>query len=205
MFNDIRIKQTTQKIILDINVQAENAKIILELKEKLPRLKEFYKNAELPIKVTGKLFTDKERRNIKNIINDEINVDVEFEEPSEVLGLHAIKRTFEVKTDVSETRYIYHSVRSGNREEYMESLVICGDVNFGAEIVSGGNITVLGVLRGVAHAGANGNKKATIAASSVESTQIRIANLVKEITSEETDKRCPVFKVNGNKIELLND
>lgn len=39
----------------------------------------------------------------------------------------------------------------------------------------------------MAHAGANGNKSAIIAANSIETLQIRIANIVKEIERDEVD------------------
>lgn len=203
MLNNIRIKQTTNEIILNINVQANNTKIVQELQEKLPKLKDFYKNSNVPIRVTGKLFTESERNVIKKMIISEIDVEVKFDDVSDLLGLHAIKKTFEVETSVSETKYVYNSIRSGNREEYPGSIVVCGDVNSGAEIVAGGNITILGTLRGVAHAGANGNTKAIISANIIETTQIRISNLVKEITEKE--ERCPIFGIKNNTIELLKD
>lgn len=203
MLNNIRIKQTTNEIILNINVQANNTKIVQELQEKLPKLKDFYKNSNVPIRVTGKLFTESERNIIKKMIIAEIDVEVRFDDVSDLLGLHAIKKTFEVETSVSETKYVYNSIRSGNREEYPGSIVVCGDVNSGAEIVAGGNITILGTLRGVAHAGANGNTKAIISANIIETTQIRISNLVKEITEKE--ERCPIFSIKNNTIELLKD
>lgn len=201
MLNNIRIKQTTEEIVLNINIQASNQKIMQELQEKLPRLKEFYKNSDVPVRVTGRLFSESERKVIQKMIMDEINVDVKFDETSDLLGLHAIKKTFEVETEISETKYIYNPVRSGTKEEYVGSIVVCGDVNSGAEIVAGGNIAVLGTLRGVAHAGANGNTRAIISANVIESTQIRISNLVKEITEKE--ERCPIFGIKSNTIELL--
>ena len=203
MLNNIRIKQTTEEIILDVNVQADNTKVVQELQEKLPKLKDFYKNSNVPIRVTGKLFTETERKIIKKMIISEIDVDVKFDNTSDLLGLHAIKKTFEVETGVSETKYVYNSIRSGNKEEYGGSIVICGDVNSGAEVFAGGNITVLGTLRGVAHAGANGNTKAIITANTIETTQIRIANLVKEV--KEREEKCPIFGIKGITIELLKD
>lgn len=65
------------------------------------------------------------------------------------------------------------------------SLVIIGDVNSGAEVMASDNIIVLGALRGLAHAGAKGNKQAIIAAGLVDTVQIRIANVVKEIDRDE--------------------
>ena len=42
-----------------------------------------------------------------------------------------------------------------------------------------------GGIRGIAHAGANGNKKAIIASHAIDCTQVRIANVVKELKDTE--------------------
>lgn len=155
MLNNIKINQTTEEIILNMNVIADTHEILEELKLKLPKLSNFYQSSKIPIRVTGKLFTDAEIEKVRTIINNEIDVEVKFDDVSNLLGLHAIKKTFETTTEISETKYIQNSIRSGQKEEYTGSLVICGDVNAGAEVIAGGNITVIGYLRGLAHAGAN--------------------------------------------------
>ena len=76
-------------------------------------------------------------------------------------------------------------MRSGQKLESEGSLVILGDVNSGAEVMASDNIVVLGALRGLAHAGAKGNKQAIIAAGLIDTVQIRIANVVKEIDRDE--------------------
>ena len=101
------------------------------------------------------------------------------------LGLHSIKKTFEKEIAVSETKFHRGSLRSGQRIESEGSLVVIGDVNSGAEVIASDNIIVLGALRGLAHAGAKGNKQAIIAAGLVDTVQIRIANVVKEIDRDE--------------------
>ena len=198
MLNNIKISQTTEEIILNVNVIADIHEIIAELQTKIPRLRDFYQSSKIPIRVTGKLFTETETEMIKKMITSEIDVEVKFDDVSDLLGLHAIKKTFETNTEISETKFIQNSIRSGQREEYTGSLVICGDVNAGAEVIAGGNIMILGSLRGLAHAGANGNKKALISANCIDITQIRIANLVKEV-GERIDK-CPICKINSNEI-----
>ena len=201
MQNNIKISQTTKEIILNVNVIAELQEILDELQMKLPKLRDFYQSSTIPIRVTGRLFTDMEIEVVKAAINNEIDVEVKFDDVSDLLGLHAIKKTFETQTDISETKFIQNSIRSGQREEYPGSLVICGDVNAGAEVVAGGNIMVLGALRGVAHAGANGNIMAIISANYIDVTQVRIANMVREIP-EKTEK-CPICKVERNEIVIV--
>ena len=60
---------------------------------------------------------------------------------------------------------------------------------------------ILGALRGVAHAGANGNTMAIISANNIDVTQIRIANLVREV-GEKVDK-CPICKIEKNEIVIM--
>ena len=57
----------------------------------------------------------------------------------------------------------------------------------------------MGVLRGLAHAGAKGNKQAIIAAEKIESPQIRISNIIKEIELNEEEIETENFAyVNEN-------
>ena len=201
MLNNIKISQTTNEIILNVNVIAEINEILEELQLKLPRLRDFYQTSTIPMRVTGRLFTENEIKKVKAAINAEIPVEIKFDDISDLLGLHAIKKTFEADTDISETKFIQNSLRSGHKEEYPGSIVVCGDVNFGAEIIAGGNIMILGALRGVAHAGANGNTMAIIPANNIDLTQIRIANLVREV-GEKVDK-CPICKIEKNEIVIV--
>ena len=76
----------------------------------------------------------------------------------------------------NETILVQRTIRSGQTVRYSGHIVILGDVNPGAEIIAGGNIMVLGCLRGIAHAGALGNQLAVVAAFRLEPTQLRIAN-----------------------------
>jgi len=74
------------------------------------------------------------------------------------------------------TILIKRTVRSGQSIQFDGNVVVLGDVNPGSEIVASGNIIVMGALRGVVHAGATGNKEATVSAFKLQPTQLRIAN-----------------------------
>lgn len=74
--------------------------------------------------------------------------------------------------------YLQQTVRSGQRLQHDGHLVICGDVNAGAEVVASGDIVVFGTLRGVAHAGSGGDETSRIVATNLRPTQIRIASLI---------------------------
>lgn len=184
MKNCISINLKKDEIVIKLNDNATQEEIIEGLKKKLTELKKLYKDEKTPITVAGKILKNKEIDQIQELIKSKIDVEVEFDMPK-TLGLHSIKKTFEKDIGVSETTFHKGSLRSGQKLEAEGSLVILGDVNSGAEVMASDNIVVLGSLRGLAHAGAKGNKQAIIAAGLVDTVQIRIANIVKEIDRDE--------------------
>ena len=74
------------------------------------------------------------------------------------------------------TKYIKQTVRSGQVINYEGNIVIIGDCHVGCEIHAYGDITIWGILNGIAHAGANGNQKARVRALKMNAIQLRIAN-----------------------------
>ena len=75
---------------------------------------------------------------------------------------------------------LYHvgTLRGGQALHNVGNIVVIGDVNPGAELVAGGDIAVFGSLRGVAHAGAQGDAGARVHAIDLSPTQLRIATLI---------------------------
>lgn len=74
------------------------------------------------------------------------------------------------------TKYIKQTIRSGQVINYEGNIVIIGDCHPGCEITAFGDITVWGILSGIAHAGAGGNQKARVRALKMNAIQLRIAN-----------------------------
>ena len=197
----ISIKKNQVEIKIDDN--AEQKEIIGELKKKMMELKNLYKDDKTPFLITGKILKNKEMDEIQNLIKKFIDVQIDFDCPK-VLGLHGIKKTFYKEVATSETKFHKGSLRSGQRIEFEGSLVIIGDVNAGAEVIAGENIVVLGILRGLAHAGAKGNKDAVIEASEIEAVQIRIADKVKEIEKDtDTIRKVKTSAYINDKDELI--
>ena len=81
------------------------------------------------------------------------------------------------ETEKLPTLYIHRTLRSGQSISSDGNIVIIGDVNPGAEIVAKGDITVWGVLGGIAHAGSDGNNYSKIRALKLNAIQIRIGDV----------------------------
>lgn len=75
---------------------------------------------------------------------------------------------------------LYHrgTLRGGQALHNLGNIVLIGDVNPGAELVASGDIVVFGALRGVAHAGAQGDLQARVIALELAPTQLRIATCI---------------------------
>lgn len=202
MSNCVSINLKRNEIIIKIAEDAEQKKIITELTKKLPDLKKLYRDEKTPIKIVGKVLKNKEIDEIQDLIKEKINVEIDFDMPKS-LGLSSITRTFKQEVAISETKFHRGSLRSGQRIETEGSIVIIGDVNSGAEVIASDNIVVVGNLRGLAHAGAKGNKNAVIAAGRLDSVQLRISNIVKEIDRDEeiAHKQAYIF-VQDDKIVI---
>lgn len=183
-----------KQITIKVNEDIETKDFLIKLKKKLPDIKENYKEKEPEISIMGKEFTNKEISQIQKAFDKFFDVDINFD-CSKMLGLYGIRKPFKKEIATSETKFVRASLRSGQKIEFEGSIVVLGDVNYGAEVIAGENIVVLGTLRGLAHAGAKGNKEAIISAGSIETMQIRISNVVRGLEREELEEE--IVKTNA--------
>lgn len=70
------------------------------------------------------------------------------------------------------------TLRSGQKLEAENSIVIIGDVNPGASVIAGGNIVIIGSLTGSVQAGSGGNRNCFVMALSMSPIQIQIADII---------------------------
>ncbi len=74
--------------------------------------------------------------------------------------------------------FVQRTLRSGLKVSNKGHVIVIGDVNPGAEIIATGNVVIWGRLRGVVHAGAEGDESAIVCALDLDPMQLRIAGLV---------------------------
>lgn len=83
-----------------------------------------------------------------------------------------------IEEEKSSALMVKKTIRSGQSLYYPGTVVLMGDVHPGGEIAAGENIIVWGSLRGLAHAGKNGDERAFIVALQLAPSQLRIAHYV---------------------------
>lgn len=110
-----------------------------------------------------------EQKEVKEV-EESVNFEDEEEEDEETLKMKA-------EAEKLPSLYIKRTIRSGQSITSDGNLVVIGDVNPGSEVVAKGDITVWGILGGIAHAGSEGNRQARIRALKMNPIQIRIADV----------------------------
>jgi len=110
--------------------------------------------------------------------------------------------------DEPDARVVYGTLRSGQKIETEHSIIIFGDVNSGAEVIAGGDVVILGTLRGIAHAGAydeSGGGR-VIFSLNLRPTQLRIGLVISRGSGAEDAESTPrgglpeIARVDGNMI-----
>lgn len=98
------------------------------------------------------------------------------------LLIQSIESDFDLEEAKEQTnsaiKVIKGIVRSGQTLHHEGNLLYMGDVNPGGTITCTGNIYIMGSLRGMAHAGVEGDESSIIAASHMRPTQLRIAGII---------------------------
>lgn len=116
-----------------------------------------------------------------------------------------------VPEDISKIAKFYKgNVRSGVVLDEDSSLIILGDVSPGAEVISKGNIIVLGALRGNAFAGRDGNNQCFVVALNMNPLQVRIGDIIARsaesnlsASKEEHEPKIAIVNNNTIAIELI--
>ncbi|MCL5036567.1 MAG: hypothetical protein M1269_05540 [Chloroflexi bacterium] len=124
-----------------------------------------------------------ERHNIKVIIGRLGLAGHAGRKKNSVQGAAAVPQPRVLPSDMA---FIHRKiVRSGTSLHFDGSVIIMGDINSGGEVMARGDIYVMGAVRGVVHAGCEGNEKSCIFALDQQFTRLQIA----QHAASEKDKK----------------
>lgn len=183
----VLMKGTKDGIILRLDDQCSFQELKDELSKKLGENSHINENDPLlsvKVEIGNRYLTAEQIEELKEIIREKKNL-VVSEIESNVITAEEAERIRTEEGIVSVAKII----RSGQVLEVPGDLLLIGDVNPGGKIVAGGNIFVMGALKGMAHAGARGDSNAVISASLMVPSQLRINNSFTIFPREEEKKR----------------
>lgn len=158
----VTIKGTKEGLTLHLDDTCSFPELLAEIEAKLASNSNPDDSPLLGVrlKVGNRFLTNKQQEKLRNVIRSKKNFIVEEIESNVITKEQAIQWKEE-----NEIVPVARMVRSGQVLEVKGDLLLIGDVNPGGTVKAGGNIFVLGALRGNAYAGLLGNNEAVIAAS----------------------------------------
>ncbi|OCA91564.1 septum site-determining protein MinC [Bacillus sp. FJAT-27225] len=172
----VTIKGTKDGITLFLDDLCSYEELKKDLESKLSSHKNSSGDSQLlPVRVNAgnRYLTAGQQEELKELIRRKKHLVVETIE-SEVISRQEAKE----QAEKSAVTTVAKMIRSGQVLEVPGDLVLIGDVNPGAVVMAGGNIFIMGILKGVAHAGCYGDTQAVIAASAMMPSQLRISQNV---------------------------
>ncbi len=119
-----------------------------------------------------------------------------------------LERTDASDSESKEPLYLKNTIRSGVEIRHSGSIILLGDLNPGGIAIAAGDIIIWGSLRGIAHAGAGGNRESRIMALKMQPTQLRIADLVArapEKSPEQIEPEIAYIAPEGIRLYLANN
>ncbi|MBQ0139825.1 MAG: septum site-determining protein MinC [Kurthia sp.] len=175
------MKGTKDGLVVRLDDQCSYDELLAALDEKCVdnRVEE---QIEVQISTGNRYCTESQMTELLNAVQKSLNVRVSKVKSDIITIEESNQRIMENQSST----YI-GIVRSGQKITAEGDLVIIGDVNPNARVEAGGSIYVLGKLKGIAHAGKNGNREAVIGASFLVATHLAIADVLETMTNEKAE------------------
>jgi septum site-determining protein MinC len=164
-------------LVLDDSLPFEE--LLDEIQKKFIESANFFKNVKLAISFEGRELSQEEQYEIIDVIQQNTTITVVCILERDALMDEVIKRRMDAYEEEHspQTGHFYKgTLRSGQQVESATSIIVLGDVNPGAKVIAKGNIVILGALKGIAYAGADGNDGCFVAALEMEPMQIKIGD-----------------------------
>jgi septum site-determining protein MinC len=173
---NVTIKGTKDGLTLHLDDSCSYEELKKELDRKLSnssRVQEEQQRLSVKVKTGNRYLTQKQQEELKDLIRQKRNLIVDALETDVITKAEA-----ELQRQETEITTVARVIRSGQVLEIVGDLLLIGDVNPGGAVKATGNIFIMGALRGIAHAGCNGNEDAVIAASIMKPSQLRIHDCI---------------------------
>ena len=176
------------RLVLDKDIPFDELQ--KEIADKFESSAEFLGNAQVAITFEGRELSEDEEAVILQCISEHSNLDVvcvidNDKKREEYFTKSLNERLMEMNSNSGQ--FFKGNLRSGQVMEFETSIIILGDVNAGAQVVSTGNVIILGALNGTVYAGASGRQNCFVVALKMNPMQIRIGDVIARSSDEKTE------------------
>ncbi|WP_409289524.1 septum site-determining protein MinC [Peribacillus sp. SCS-37] len=185
LLQNVIIKGTKEGLTLHLDDSCSFQELLQELDSKLSaniRTQENMPSLKVRVHAGNRYLTQEQEVQIKEVILQKKIFNIE-EIKSNVISRDEAVR---MKEESAITSYA-GIIRSGQVLEVPGDLLLVGDVNPGGQVAAGGNIFILGALKGIAHAGKNGREDAVITAPIFTPSMLKVGELMRWAPGEELE------------------
>ncbi len=167
------------RIVLDPEMEFEE--LTEEVEKKFSASSDFLGNAQVAVSFEGRELSEDEEAVLLSCISENSKLDVvciidNDKEREKYFTKTLNEKLMQLNTNTGQ--FFKGNLRSGQVMEFETSIVILGDINAGAQVVSTGNVVILGALNGTVYAGASGRENCFVAALKMNPVQIRIGDVI---------------------------
>ncbi len=178
------IKNNKYGLIVILDGDLEFEALQEKVAEKFRASAKFFGETQIALCFQGRKLSQEEEMALVETITGNCRLQVISIVDEDETTEQAMKKAVETQAereglmDLQDGRFYKGTLRSGQVLESETSIIILGDVNPGARVISKGNVVVLGAMKGNAFVGAAGNESAFVAALSMDPMQIRIGDVI---------------------------
>ena len=164
--------------------------ILEEVEKKFRESSNFLGEAQVAVSFDGRKLTEEQEAILLECIKENSKLQVVCLIDEDKQREELFNQTLNEKLmamNANSGQFFKGNLRSGQVMEFEPSVGSLGDINVGAQVVSTGNVIVLGSLYGTVYAGAAGKENAFIVALKMNPMQIRISDVIARSSDEKQE------------------
>lgn len=174
------IKSSKYGLNVHLNENASYDELLSEIENKFQESANFFHQAKMAISFEGRMLTQTQEQEIIDVITKAAKIQIvciiDNSKGTETTYKSIVDQSVE---DIHnrDGQFYKGTLRKRQILESETSIIILGDVDYGATVASKGSIVVVGTIYGSVHAGITGDESAFIVALSMQPARLRIADV----------------------------
>ena len=180
MKDHVIIKSNKYGLTVYLDSEIEYKELLVEIENKFRASSRFFRGNEVALSFENRILTKAEEKEIVGIISTAADIRIlciiDHDAKTNQMYKSIVDETLAMVPEADGTFY-RGTLKRRQLLETERSIIIIGDIEEGATVVSKGNIIVIGAIYGSAQAGASGKVDAFIAALDMEPAHLKIGDL----------------------------
>ena len=180
MKNTVVIKGNKSGMTVILDPEAAYETLLLDIAAKFEESARFWGSVQMTLTLAGRPLTPEQEFEIVNVITEHSQIEILCLVDQDINRIRRCERALKnrlMELSSNTGQFFRGNLKAGELLETETSLVVIGDVEKGARIISKGNVVILGDLHGSVTAGASGNEKTVIVALDMAPQQLKISEV----------------------------